>query len=85
MAHFKRARLDFKNGDPIAIWFRQPNAFGQALEPVVEKWLLETEKDFSPQSLVNFINTAMPGCAMTDQEMRDLGTDGDGTIKTFNN
>ena len=71
MPRFKRVELNL-SGNVIALWYKTPNAFGININDVAEKWIEDTEKDFSAGALVKYINASMPGCAMTEQQFLEL-------------
>lgn len=68
---YHKATVDLSTG-VFKIWFRNLNPYGAKLQPIIEEWLKNTESDFTDLSLVNFINAALPDCAMTQQQFDEL-------------
>lgn len=59
------------SGRIVRIWFRKLNPYGVAIKDIVEKWLGESQ-DFTAESLVKYINSKLPGCALTEKEFQEM-------------
>jgi len=68
---YHKTKVDLSTG-VFNIWFRNLNPYGVKIKPLIEEWLKKTEHDFTDLSLVNFINNALPDCAMTQQQFDEL-------------